>query len=190
VDQLLTLIRSQMHFINGVTVSGGEASLQLPFILALFSAMQSSSDLAHLSCMIDSNGSLSLGGWLQVLPYIQGAMIDLKSWQQDTHRYITGRDNHRVFSALKLLAEQGKLYEVRLLHIPEISDFDSEIEAVASYLRALPANVRVKLNAFQHHGVTGDALTWPTCTEAKMQQLANALSQNGVNNLVLPNVYL
>lgn len=190
VDELLTLIRAQMHFINGVTISGGEASLQLPFIIALFREMQLSKDLAHLSCMIDSNGSLSLNGWQQVLPFIQGAMIDLKSWQQDTHRYITGRDNHRVFSALKLLAEQGKLYEVRLLHIPEVSDFDSEIDAVASYLAQLPVTVRIKLNAFQHHGVTGDALMWPSCTEAQIQQLANALARRGVNNLILPNLYL
>ncbi|QQX79950.1 YjjW family glycine radical enzyme activase [Shewanella sp. KX20019] len=190
VEQLIDLIRSQVHFINGVTVSGGEASLQLPFIISLFRAVQSSPDLAHLDCIIDSNGSLSLNGWQQVLPYIKGAMIDLKAWQEDTHNYITGRGNHRIFSTLKMLAEQEKLYEVRLLHIPEVSDFDSEIDAVARYLTQLPSNVRVKLNAFQHHGVTGEALMWPTCTEAQMRQLANALARRGVNNLILPDIYL
>ncbi|MCL1051364.1 YjjW family glycine radical enzyme activase [Shewanella abyssi] len=190
VREILDLIRSQVHFINGVTVSGGEASLQLPFIIALFRAMQSSPDLSHLSCMIDSNGSLSLNGWQQVLPFIQGAMIDLKAWQQDTHHYITGRGNHRIFSTLKMLAELGKLYEVRLLHIPRVSDFDSEVDAVAHYLTQLPSNVRVKLNAFQHHGVTGEALMWPSCTEAQMRQLANDLTQRGVNNLILPDIYL
>ncbi|GIU29899.1 hypothetical protein TUM4433_19730 [Shewanella schlegeliana] len=187
---MLELLRSQVHFINGITVSGGEATLQLPFIIELFQAIKTSEDLAHLSCMIDSNGYLSESGWQQVMPYLDGAMIDLKSWQEHTHSYITGRDNHRVFSSLKILAAEGKLYEIRLLYIPKISDIDSEVNAIAGYLTQLPASVRVKLNAFQHHGVTGEALNWPTCTEAQMQQLAAQLSQRGVGNLVLPTVYL
>ncbi|MGS0690616.1 YjjW family glycine radical enzyme activase [Shewanella sp. 0m-8] len=190
VEQMLTLIRSQVHFINGITVSGGEATLQLPFIVELFQAIKVSADLAHLSCMIDSNGYVSENGWQQVMPYLDGAMIDLKSWQEHTHYYITGRDNHRVFSSLKRLAAEGKLYEIRLLYIPRISDIDSEVNAIAGYLSQLPANVRVKLNAFQHHGVTGEALNWPTCSEAQMLELAARLTERGVRNLVLPNVYL
>ncbi|MGS0676600.1 YjjW family glycine radical enzyme activase [Shewanella sp. 125m-1] len=190
VEQMLTLIRSQVHFINGITVSGGEATLQLPFIVELFQAIKVSADLAHLSCMIDSNGYVSENGWQQVMPYLDGAMIDLKSWQEHTHYYITGRDNHRVFSSLKRLAAEGKLYEIRLLYIPRISDIDSEINAIAGYLTQLPVNVRVKLNAFQHHGVTGEALNWPTCSEAQMLELAARLTERGVRNLVLPNVYL
>ncbi|MGS0693189.1 YjjW family glycine radical enzyme activase [Shewanella sp. 0m-4] len=190
VEQMHTLIRSQVHFINGITVSGGEATLQLPFIVELFQAIKVSADLAHLSCMIDSNGYVSENGWQQVMPYLDGAMIDLKSWQEHTHYYITGRDNHRVFSSLKRLAAEGKLYEIRLLYIPRISDIDSEVNAIAGYLSQLPANVRVKLNAFQHHGVTGEALNWPTCSEAQMLELAARLTERGVRNLVLPNVYL
>ncbi|MBW8186690.1 YjjW family glycine radical enzyme activase [Shewanella nanhaiensis] len=190
VPQLLTLIRAQVHFINGITMSGGEATLQLPFIIELFQAIKASQDLTHLSCMIDSNAYVSEGGWLQVMPYLDGAMIDLKSWQQETHNYITGRDNHRVFNSLKLLAKNGKLYEIRLLHIPNVSDFESEIDVVASYLTRLPANVRVKLNAFQHHGVTGESLNWPSCSEEEMLKLAARLTERGVANLVLPNVYL
>lgn len=190
VPQMLELIRAQVHFINGITVSGGEATLQLPFIIELFQAIKASPDLAHLSCMIDSNGYLTEEGWQQVMPYLDGAMIDLKSWQQETHRYITGRDNHRVFSSLKLLAAEGKLYEIRLLYIPKISDFDSEVNAVAGYLTQLPTNVRVKLNAFQHHGVTGEAHQWETCSEEQMLELAARLTERGVGNLVLPNVYL
>ncbi|MEC4729027.1 YjjW family glycine radical enzyme activase [Shewanella sp. D64] len=190
VEDLLVLIHNQRHFINGITISGGEASLQLAFIIELFKAIKSNKELSHLTCMLDTNGSLSINGWHKLLPYLDSAMIDLKAWQEETHRYITGRDHHRVFQSLRLLAEHGKLYEVRLLHIPGISDFDSEIEAVATYLKQLPNSVRVKLNAFQHHGVTGEARQWGTCSEEQMKLLASALSQRGVGNLVLPSIYL
>jgi pyruvate formate lyase activating enzyme len=190
VEQLLEKIRIHLPFINGVTLSGGEASLQLSFVIELFAAIKACEQLCHLSCMLDTNGSLSLTGWSKILPYLDGAMVDLKAWQQDTHRYITGRDNHRVFQSLALLAQHKKLYEVRLLHIPGISDFDHEIDALSHYLNKLPDAVRIKLNAFQHHGVTGEAAHWPSCHEADIQQLATQLSLRGVGNLVLPNVYL
>ncbi|MCV5803575.1 hypothetical protein OFN34_32755, partial [Escherichia coli] len=61
-------------------------------------------------------------------------MIDLKSWQTDTHRWLTGREHHRVFQTIEFLAEQQKLHEVRLLHIPGKSDLDTEIESVGRYL--------------------------------------------------------
>jgi len=190
VTQMLEVIRKQAPFISGITVSGGEATLQLHFVIALFKAIKSSEDLQHLSCMLDSNGSLNETGWQKLLPYIDGAMIDLKAWQQETHRYITGRDNHRVMRSLNLLSQHNKLYEVRLLQIPEVTDFESEIDALASFLTRLSPSTRIKLNAFQHHGVTGEALTWQTCSEENIEKLASQLTERGVKPLILPNVYI
>ncbi|WP_259561489.1 YjjW family glycine radical enzyme activase [Shewanella baltica] len=192
VEEILGILHSQRHFINGITVSGGEASLQLPFIIALFKGIKASESLSHLTCMLDTNGSLSLTGWHKLLPFLDGAMVDLKAWQQDTHRYITGRDNHAVFKSIQLLAQQQKLYEVRLLHIPSITDYEQEIEALATYLLQLQlgADMRVKLNAFHHHGVVDDALTWPSCTQADIERLAAKLAKRGVMNLILPSCYI
>ncbi|MFT5880170.1 MAG: pyruvate formate lyase activating enzyme [Moritella sp.] len=190
VAEMLAVIRKNSLFITGITVTGGEATLQLPFIMALFAAVKAAQDLRHLTCMVDSNGSLSEAGWEKLLPVIDGVMIDLKAWQQATHRWITGRDHHRVFRSLALLAQHDKLYEVRLLHIPGITDFDFEIDELAGYLTQLPPATRIKLNAFQQHGVTGEASEWRACSEADMQQLASQLSQRGVEKLILPRVYL
>ncbi|MGE6451994.1 YjjW family glycine radical enzyme activase [Shewanella baltica] len=190
VEEILAILHRQRHFINGITVSGGEASLQLPFIIALFKGIKASESLSHLSCMLDTNGSLSLTGWHKLLPFLDGAMVDLKAWQQDTHRYITGRDNHAVFKSIQLLAQQQKLYEVRLLHIPSITDYEQEIEALATYLLQLGADTRVKLNAFHHHGVVDDALTWPSCTQTDIERLAEKLAKRGVTNLILPSCYI
>ena len=190
LEQILEVISCQRHFINGITVSGGEASLQLPFVITLFKAIKSSEQLAHLTCMIDTNGSLSRTGWHKLLPYLDGAMVDLKAWHQATHYYITGRDNKAVFNSIELLAQHNKLYEVRLLHIPEVTDYDTQIDALAAYLTQLPSDTRVKLNAFHHHGVGEIASTWKQCTQADIEKLAALLSQRGVNNLALPALYL
>ncbi|MGX9463008.1 YjjW family glycine radical enzyme activase [Shewanella sp. A14] len=189
VEKMLEIINKQRHFINGITISGGEASLQLPFVIELFDAIKSSEHLSQLHCMIDTNGSLPSSGWHKLLPYLDGAMVDLKAWNQQTHRDITGRNNDAVFRSIALLSQHNKLHEVRLLHIPGITDYDAEIDALAAYLLRLPHETRIKLNAFHHHGVNGIALTWPQCTQADIEGLAAQLAKRGVCNIILPTLY-
>ncbi len=40
VDEVLSHIRKAVLFIEGITVSGGEATTQLPFVVALFTAIK------------------------------------------------------------------------------------------------------------------------------------------------------
>ncbi|MEC6906723.1 YjjW family glycine radical enzyme activase [Photobacterium piscicola] len=190
VTETLALIRDNLFFINGITVTGGEATLQLPYIIALFKAIKSDPGLQHLSCMIDSNGSLSITGWQSITPYLDGAMIDLKAWNNTTHRWLTGRDNDRVLASICWLSQHQKLYEIRLLQIPNVTDYEQYIDDVAGYLATLNNDVRIKLNAFQHHGVTGESLNWTPCNQTDIETLAMQLTERNITNLILPTVYV
>ncbi|MEC6897155.1 YjjW family glycine radical enzyme activase [Photobacterium piscicola] len=190
VTDTLVLIRDNLFFINGITVTGGEATLQLPYIIALFKAIKSDPSLQHLSCMIDSNGSLSITGWQSVSPYLDGAMIDLKAWNNTTHRWLTGRDNDRVLASICWLSQHQKLYEIRLLQIPNVTDYEQYIDDIAGYLATLNNDVRIKLNAFQHHGVTGESLNWTPCSQTDIETLAMQLTERNITNLILPTVYV
>ena len=189
VQQLLDLITLHHPFLSGITISGGEATLQLPFIIDLFKAIKNAENLTHLSCFIDSNGSLSQQGWQRVLPYLDGAMIDLKAWQKETHQWLVGKENHRVFRSIEQLAKHNKLYEVRLLYIPEKTDLLQEVDAVADYLAALPSDIKIRLNAFQHHGVVGEALLWDKCSKQQMEQLRGKLVSRLGREVITPSVY-
>lgn len=183
VEEVLQLVRKHHVFLSGITISGGEATLQLPFITELFSAIKKDPTLCHLTCMVDSNGSLSLAGWEKLLPVLDGAMIDLKAWQDETHRWLTGRSHHRVMQSIELLGRHDKLEEIRLLHIPGITDFEQEIDALAHYLSELPERTSIRLNAFQHHGVTGQALEWEPCSGNQITAFAEQLTGRGLNVL-------
>ncbi|NUW67634.1 YjjW family glycine radical enzyme activase [Vibrio coralliilyticus] len=190
VSEIIDLINEQKWFISGVTISGGEATMQLPFIIELFKRIKEDKELCHLTCFIDSNGYLGESGWDKVLPYLDGAMIDLKSWQEETHHWLVGRDNHKVIHSIRYLADKQKLHELRLLHIPNRSDLDKEVTEVARLINTLPDNINVRLNAFQHHGVMGEALEWPKCTESQMLQFHDALRPLIQHHIQLPSVYV
>lgn len=189
VVELIQIIRQHRHFIGGITVSGGEATIQLPFIIVLFQAIKENSDLCHLTCFIDSNGYLPEKAWQRVLPWLDGAMIDLKAWQTVTHRWLTGRNNHRVIHSIRYLASVGKLHELRLLHIPEKSDLEREVENIANLIQELPGSVQIRLNAFHHHGVTGEALAWEICDKETILAFHQQLRSRVEHTLLLPRAY-
>lgn len=188
VEDVLAIIRKQHFFLSGITVSGGEATIQLPFIIELFKAIKADAELAHLSCFIDSNGYLSTKAWDRVAPYLDGTMIDLKAWHTDTHRWLVGRDNHRIIASIGHLAALGKLYEVRLLHIPDHSDLLTEVNAISRLLNELPNSVQIRLNAFQNHSVVGEAKQWQICRKHHIIELQQQLAAQIQQSIILPSI--
>lgn len=189
VAEVLALLRRYGPLLTGVTVSGGEATTQLPFVIALFTAIKAAPDLARITCLLDSNGSLGETGWQRLLPVLDGAMIDLKGWHEPVHLALTGRGRERVLVSLQLLAQAGKLAEVRLLMVPGRSDFLDATgaleEALTTFLLSL-GPVPIRLNSFRHHGVRGEALSWPEAGSADLTVLANALKAKGFGSVMLP----
>ncbi len=189
VAEVLALLRRYGPLLTGITVSGGEATTQLPFVIALFTAIKAAPDLARLTCLLDSNGSLGETGWQRLLPVLDGAMIDLKGWHEPVHLALTGRGRERVLVSLQLLAQAGKLAEVRLLLVPGRSDFLDATgaleEALTTFLLSL-GPVPIRLNGFRHHGVRGEALLWPEAGSADLTVLANALKAKEFGSVMLP----
>ncbi len=190
VRQVLNIIRKYSPFLTGVTVSGGEATLQLPFIVELFKQIRLDKTLHHLTCLIDSNGYLAETGWSKLIPFMDGAMIDLKAWDSKIHQRLTGRDNTRVIKSLTQLAATNKLYEVRLLIIPHHSDLIENIVPLAKFLTSLSANLRIRINAFQHHGVKGEARFWQVTRQHDVEQFVDKLISFGLTNIIKPALYL
>ena len=189
VAEVVAQIKKVRAFIGGITVSGGEATTQLPFLLELFTVIKADPELSALSCLVDSNGLLSDTGWQKLLPLFDGAMIDLKAWGSETHRQLTGRDNAQVKQSIRLLASRGKLSELRLLIIPGHSDYLQHIAELSDFIVSL-GNLSVRLNAFHHHGVYGEAAQWRSATPEDVEPLAAALRKRGVEKIILPALYL
>nr|WP_318383092.1 YjjW family glycine radical enzyme activase [uncultured Enterobacter sp.] len=189
VEAVIAQIKKAVGFIEGITVSGGEATTQLPFLLALFGAIKADPDLAHLTCLVDSNGLLSESGWQKLLPLFDGAMIDLKAWDPECHRRLTGRDNAQIKQSLRWLAAHHKLAELRLLAIPDRTDYVQHIDELGDFIASL-AGVPVRINAFHAHGVYGEAKSWRSATPEDVEPLAQALRERGVSRVILPALYL
>jgi pyruvate formate lyase activating enzyme len=189
IDDILDIARAHKAFLSGITVTGGEATLQLRFVIDLFAAIKADPELKNLSCFVDSNGHLGIDAWQRLMPVTDGGMLDIKAFDPAMHRELTGQDNRRSLQSAELLSAAGKLYELRFLLIPGITDKPSEIEALIRFVQKLGDGTRVKLNAFQLHGVRGAAAAWQPMSEDGVDAVAEQLSAAGISNVVRPALY-
>ena len=186
VAEILEIARQHHEFLSGITVTGGEATMQLKFVIELFSAIKADLELRNLSCFVDSNGHLGIDAWKQLLPVTDGGMLDIKAFDPAMHRELTGQDNQRSLQSAEFLNAAGKLYELRFLLIPGITDTKGEVDSLIGFVHKLGAETRVKLNAFQRHGVRGKAESWQPMRKDGVAAIAEQLRAAGVRNIVQP----
>lgn len=183
VDDVLQRIRPAAAFLSGVTVSGGEATVQAAFLAELFADLKADDDLRHLTTFIDSNGSASAETWHALAPVTDGVMVDLKAFDPQRHRDMTGQENAPVLDSITRLHALGLLYEVRLLPVPELAGTEADLLAAGAWLAALDPGLRVKINRFSTHGVRARAREWTSATDADMEHFRTLLAGCGLTNL-------
>jgi pyruvate formate lyase activating enzyme len=185
VGALVAEIRDVGPFISGVTVSGGEATQQPAFVLALFRAIKSDPGLAHLSTLVDSNGSAPLPVWESLLGVMDGAMIDLKALDEDTHVRLTARGNTDVLASIKYLARHDRLHEVRLLIVPGYNDDRKTSERTAAWLRNINPGMRIKIIGYRAHGVRLEASHIPDADPSGLADVSDVFADHGFEHLTV-----
>jgi pyruvate formate lyase activating enzyme len=190
VADILALLQQNRAFLSGITVSGGEPTLQGGFIRALFAAIHADPALAGLTCFIDSNGHLGAQGWAALLPQTDGVMLDIKALDPALHLAMTGRSNARSLASARQIHAAGKLHELRFLMVPGQTDSDAEISRLIRFCQDLGGPLRVRLNAFHPQGTAGAAAHAPSMPQERVEAVADQLRGAGLGPVILPTVWL
>lgn len=165
VDDLMEQVRPLAPYLSGVTVSGGEATLQAPFVAAWFDALREDPATASLTRFVDSNGCADDAVWDLLLPRTEGVMLDLKSLDLGIHLELTGSSNFQVLASIDRLAREQRLAEVRLLVVPGHNDDEALLRRTGTYLADRAPGVPVKVIGFRPHGVRAAARSIPAPTD-------------------------
>lgn len=186
VEDVVEEIAEDAPFLTGVTISGGEPTLQPRFVHALASRLATHRATRRLTRMVETNGDAGPELWDLLAPVVDGFMVDLKALQDEKHVVLTGRSNVRVRNSIALLAARGLLYEVRLLPIPGINDSDAELEATAGWLLSLDPRIRVRVNEFHRLGTRAPARDLLRPRRAELVRYRQVLTRAGITDLVVP----
>ncbi len=185
VPALLTQIRAAEPYLQGVTVSGGEATGQWRFVRELFAAIRSDVQLARLTTYVDTNGHALPRVWDRLIPVTDGFMVDLKALDPVVHEHLTGRTNRLVLDAIGYLHRAGRLAEVRLLLVPGFNDGDDQLARTAAWLADLDPDLRVVVIGFRRHGVRPAYADLPEAGPELLAHAAGLLAAAGLRNVVV-----
>ena len=181
-EQVFAKVCESIPFIRGITVSGGECGLYPNFLLQLF-------QLAHtegLSCLMDSNGTIDLSLYPELMGVCDGVMLDVKSWKEETFRQLTGSGNEIVKKNLSYLAKTQKLTEIRIVCLPGMVDAEDCIFGIGQTLsREEIARCPLKLIRFRHFGVKGALENHPSPDLEYMNKMKVLAQAQGFEKILI-----
>lgn len=174
-------IKKSMPFIRGITLSGGECTLYPEFLLELFKLAKAES----LTCMIDSNGMIDLSKFPELISNTDGVMLDVKAWDNNIYKRVTGGQNDIVKRNLEYLARVDKLQEIRIVCIPGEVDAENVIRGIAASIELKSKKVILKLIKFRRYGVKGRFKDMNSPSDGYMEGLRNCALNCGFENIMI-----
>ena len=181
VDEILEEIKKYSSFIEGVTISGGECTLQSDFLAELIKEIKK----MGLTTFIDTNGSVDLSKKEELVSLMDMVMLDIKAFGNEEHKKLTGMGNDIVLKNAHYLGNLGKLYEVRTVIVPELLDNENNVNEISRLINEIDNNIRYKLIKYRQHGVRGELLKAPQPSDKYMEKFSEIAKANGVKNVTV-----
>lgn len=181
VEDILKVLNKTKYFISGITVSGGECTLQSDFLIELFREVKK----LGLTTFLDTNASLPIYNNLELLEVTDKTMIDLKAFDSDENKYLTGMKNETVIENINKLAKMDKIYEIRTVVVPEVLNNERTVEMGSKLIAELNPNIIYKLIKYRALGVREDLIKSYTPSNDYMEKLKNIAIKNNVKNVVV-----
>ena len=137
---------------GGITVTGGEALMQIDFLLELFALAKEKG----IHTCLDTSGITYRPGessYNQKLDKLMNltdlVMLDIKHMNPEAHKTLTGHDNAGILAFARYLAEKNVPVWIRHVVVPGITDDPVQLSKLGAFLGQLP-NVKA-LDVLPYH---------------------------------------
>ena len=140
---------------GGITVSGGEALLQIDFVTELFRLAK---EKGVNTCLDTSGNPFSLeepfkSKFDELMKYTDLFMLDIKHMDDAAHRKLTGQTNQNILEMAAYLSDHGKAMWIRHVLVPGITTEEDELHRLRSFLDTLKTVERVEVLPYHTLGV-------------------------------------
>lgn len=140
---------------GGITVSGGEALLQIDFVTELFRLAK---EKGVNTCLDTSGNPFSMeepfkSKFDELMKYIDLFMLDIKHMDDAAHRKLTGQTNQNILEMAAYLSDHGKAMWIRHVLVPGITTEEDELHRLRSFLDTLKTVERVEVLPYHTLGV-------------------------------------
>jgi pyruvate formate lyase activating enzyme len=133
---------------GGFTLSGGEPLMQHRFAVKLFSAAKG----MGIHTALDTNGFWGDRLTDEDLRTIDLVLLDIKVWDPERHRRLTGNDIGPTLDFARRLAAQNRPVWLRYVLVPDLTDDQADITQIARFTAGLGNVERVDVLPFHQMG--------------------------------------
>ena len=134
---------------GGVTLSGGELMMQQAFATEILQRMKNEG----IATAIETNLSFPWEAYEKLMPYVDLVMADIKIWNDEQHKRLTGISNSQILINVDHLTEQNKPMIVRTPIIPGVNDTRDAVKPIASFLKGRKNLLYYELLSYHPLGV-------------------------------------
>ena len=154
VEEVLAEIEPYISYYQrsggGITVTGGEPTLQAPFVARLFRECKRRWGL-HTA--LDSSGFCDPGRAVELLDATDLVLLDLKQMDAGRHKRLTGQRHDRIHRFARHLAEIGKPIWIRHVLIPGVTDDPKDLRLLGQFVSELGSVEKLELLPYHRMGV-------------------------------------
>lgn len=140
---------------GGITVSGGEAMLQMEFVTDLFSIAKKH----DIHTALDTSGGPFcmepdyLESFQKLMDVTDLFILDMKEMDPERHKALTGQDNRNILEFARYLSAHKKPMWIRHVLVPRLTDSRESLEALYDFIRELKSVERVEILPYHTMGV-------------------------------------
>lgn len=140
---------------GGITVSGGEALLQIDFLIELFKLAKEN----NVHTTLDTSGNPFtreepfFGKFNELMKYTDLYMLDIKHIDNEEHKKLTGQPNENILDMAKYLSENGKAMWIRHVLVPGYTDSEEQLTRLKKFIDSLDTVDRVEILPYHTLGV-------------------------------------
>ncbi len=140
---------------GGITVSGGEALLQIDFLIELFKLAKEN----NVHTTLDTSGNPFtreepfFGKFNELMKYTDLYMLDIKHIDNEEHKKLTGQPNENILDMAKYLSENGKTMWIRHVLVPGYTDSEEQLTRLKEFIDSLDTVDRVEILPYHTLGV-------------------------------------
>ncbi len=140
---------------GGITVSGGEALLQIDFLIELF-------EEAHRrginTCLDTAAQPFTrkepfFGKFERLMQSTDLVLLDIKHIDSERHRWLTGHPNENILDCARYLSDIAKPVWIRHVLVPGITDSEEQLQGLQKFLATLSNIQKVEVLPYHTLGI-------------------------------------
>ncbi|WP_455714374.1 pyruvate formate-lyase-activating protein [Anaerosporobacter sp.] len=140
---------------GGISVSGGEALLQIDFVIELFKIAKKNG----VNTVLDTSGNSFtrkepfFSKFNELMKYTDLFLVDIKQIDDQKHKELTGWSNANILDMVKYLSDEGKDMWIRHVLVPGITDSEEDLKGLGEFVKTLKTVKRFEILPYHTLGI-------------------------------------